>query len=200
MRFDKSGEMAIMKEDLLKAIEIYDNTIKFMITCTLTVISLGITVNSPILLFLTYPIIFLLGKKVFFWRDSVAKKGAYCSVFLEGDDSGYHWETINSIVPDGKREKKNRTIDFSKDLEINFLLLLNTAVIFLKFYLIKTDQAGLEEYIIIGVAFVLFIISAVYFYRKDSVSEVRQMWITSFSKMKEEMERKEALAENNGEK
>ena len=186
-----------MKEELLNTTEIYDNSVKFLITSSLTVISLAITVNSPILLILVYPIIFLFGRKVFFWRDSIAKKGAYCCVFLEGNDSGFHWESINSLPPKEKRTKKSRTIDFAKDLEINFLLLLNTAVVFLKNFNFEEGTTDTAGYITLSVAVVLMLAIGFYFLRKDSVSTVRAFWIEQFTIMKAEFSEKEKIATGN---
>ena len=183
MKFNKSEEMALIKEELLKHSELYDNSVKFLITSSLAVISLGLTINSPILLILVYPLIFLFGRKVFFWRDSIAKKGAYCCVFLEGDDSGLHWETINSLPT---KSKKNRPIDFAKDLEINLLLLLNTAVVFLKNFDFKKGTTDLEGCITIAIATLLMFAVGFYFLRKDTVSEVREYWINQFSIIKAE--------------
>ena len=189
MYFDKKEEMNLIKQELLKITEIYDNAVKFLITSSLTIISLGITVNSTLLLILTYPIIFLFGRKIFFWRDSIAKKGAYCCVFLEGNDSGLHWETINSYVPGKEKAVKSRTIDFTKDTEINFLLILNTVVVFLKTFDLSRGTTDTAGYITLGVSVVLMLLVGFYFLRKESVAKVREHWIAYFTTVKTTLEK-----------
>jgi hypothetical protein len=182
MDFSYDLEITLKKKEMLSTIQRYDSTVNLLITSVIAIMSFGVIYGIEALL-LTNLAIYLIGQKILMWKDLMAKHAMYCEVFLENDESRYHWEGINDESTDRDKQGKGGA-DTARDREIIWLSVGNCAV-FIFFFLKGIKLSDTPDWSIltaIGVAFMIMlaIVSCVaiviYFYNQPSVHENRQRW------------------------
>ena len=109
MKINYIEEIAHKKAEINAAIDRYHSTVTFMITTVVAILSFGVSVNSAIITFFGLIANTLLWSKATIYKNVMAQHSAYCQVFLENDESGFLWETINHRITEKEEQNKQKT-------------------------------------------------------------------------------------------
>lgn len=201
MNINYTEEIAHKKAEINSAIDRYHSTITFMITTTIAILSFGVSIGSSIVTFFALIANMLLWKKASFYKNVMAQHSAYCQVFLENEESGFLWETVNQYVTEGEAKKHQRTVNRYIEWEaigMNVISLIMT-VLFTVFSNIGFHEWTMIEFVQqckniswIQASFLLiviffFIVSGVKIVCSKNVHQLRCEWIKIFQDLKIQM-------------
>lgn len=198
MKINYEIELNFKREEINSSIDRYNSAMSFLFTSVIAIISFAITMHSALICSFSLLAIYLLWKKICSWKDAIAQHSAYCQVFLENNQSGYHWETINHKMTKRIERDKKRNINNYKEYEVVALAIISELMIIVltifdlpNFYEYNIQQIALSlrelnsvqiVFILITVLLSICIISS--FYRSETVHELRIKWIREFKMIK----------------
>ena len=137
----------------------------------------------------------------------MAQHSAYCQVFLENDESGFYWETINHRLSNKEKNPKSKktvnsyieweAIGINAICEIITILLIGfSSVDFSEWSLIEfSKQIALFswiQFIFILISLVIFFWSCITIILSKSVHQWREYWLREFEQAKADIEKSEA--------
>lgn len=126
----------------------------------------------------------------------MAQHSAYCQVFLENEESGFHWESINQAVSDNETQKKtvNSYIEFEA-IGMNLMAETITALLIVfadlpfaqwsvKQFASQFVQMNWIQFAFLLLSLLTFVISAVKIIKSPSVHRLRIGWVQKFEEIK----------------
>ena len=88
-------EYEMLRQEIDKKISLQNNLLAFMITATLTVLTIAVKYENPLLYLFPFFIIIPVTNRIAYYRKAIAKISSYMIVFLEPKLDGISWETHN---------------------------------------------------------------------------------------------------------
>ena len=85
----------MLRQEIDKKISLQNNLLAFMITATLTVLTIAVKYENPLLYLFPFFIIIPVTNRIAYYRKAIAKISSYMIVFLEPKLDGISWETHN---------------------------------------------------------------------------------------------------------
>ena len=109
-------EYDMLHQEIEQKISLQNNLLIFMITTTVTIITLAIKSDSLLLYLFPFFIIIPITSRIAYYRMAMAKISAYMIVFLEPKLNGISWETRNvqflRRYNSGKRNDRKIQLDY----------------------------------------------------------------------------------------
>ena len=88
-------EYEILHDEIQQKIALQNNLLIFMITATLTIITIAVESKNSLLYLFPFFIIIPIMNRIAYYRKAIAKISSYMIVFLEPKLDGISWETHN---------------------------------------------------------------------------------------------------------
>lgn len=193
------------KEYLMLRTEI-ENNLKRQEALFLIIFTVLTVVNATNQNFWNYKILLLISALIFFLqlkilqaRNTVYYLLAYLIVFLESEDSNFHWETrlykfrnIKYVEENQKWNKKflyliNRIIEKIATYMHNFVNLTLASFLFLKIiFMISTETSKIKASLVMVIASVIFILNIVYALKICFDKSLKERYLTIWKQLKVE--------------
>ncbi len=211
MEFECKTEYELNKTEILQIIERYETSVRAMFTVLISVLTLAITVNHAYITLVAYAILYVWGRKIYMWREMVARHAAYAIVFLENDKLDIHQESVNHYATMLNPNPKD-DLNKNNDKEINFFAITTWLLSIILTVSRKLSEQGVDESfsgivealkainifdgIFILLSSVVMVVVIVYFRNKDTVQKCRERWINLYMRIKKDTKWREKLMDS----
>ncbi|NSG94117.1 hypothetical protein [Blautia faecis] len=178
-------EYDMLHQEIEQKISLQNNLLIFMITTTVTIITLAIKSDSLLLYLFPFFIIIPITSRIAYYRMAMAKISAYMIVFLEPKLNGISWETRNvqflRRYNSGKRNDRKIQLDYYECPVLGVICYL--------LYLLNYEQLNINNLkdgiMIFGPALLVFMVIHMT-YKINSLDRSREKMIDAWRKIESE--------------
>ena len=175
----------MLHQEIEQKISLQNNLLIFMITTTVTIITLAIKSDSLLLYLFPFFIIIPITSRIAYYRMAMAKISAYMIVFLEPKLNGISWETRNvqflRRYNSGKRNDRKIQLDYYECPVLGVICYL--------LYLLNYEQLNINNLkdgiMIFGPALLVFMVIHMT-YKINSLDRSREKMIDAWRKIESE--------------
>lgn len=108
----------------MQKIELHNNLLIFTITTCVAILSFAFSQDNAFLYLIPFCVVIPMSLRIAYYLSALVKLSSYMIVFLEEEDCGYNWETLNKAFTNNRiTQKKNGIFDFTVQRYYEFIIL-----------------------------------------------------------------------------